>query len=174
MRKAMAFSLMALFLGGCGTTGGLSSVSDDDLAQYVKIGAEHASRYGLKLALDKDPAKADAIAKNATLAVEIIRKNVLPVFSGAGTADVLRSAVETALGQLSEKLGPQVVLVVQLAMSVVSSQVTLPTNPADKLDARAKMALAGFFDGAAAGLEKAVAAVSTRDIGPPRLVWPAK
>lgn len=170
--QALCLAVMAVTLNGCGLFGQISEIPDEDLASYVRIGAEQATRYGVKMAMDKDVANAAGIAKSATLASEIIRKNVLPVFSGAETQEVLRSAVDTALAQLSEKLSPIVISAVQLALNVVTSQVKLPANPADKLPARTKAALAGFFDGAASGLDQAVAAVATREIGPPKLTWP--
>lgn len=159
----------ALLSSGCRTVG---QIPDDDFARYIETGAKLSTKYGLQKALAAEPAKAAEITENAKLAVEIVRKNVLPVFQGASSADVLRSAVETALTQLGEKLKPQLALVIQLAIDMLATQVNLPANPADKLDERTTKAVAALFKGAADGVEAAIG--GARDIAPPGIRWPKK
>lgn len=167
---AIFFVCSLLLLNGCAIT---SQVSDEELAQGVHAAAKGAARFGLKYAMDKEPDKADEIAANARLAVEVIRKNVLPVFSGT-SQEVLRSAIETALEQLAEKLKPSVISGIQLALDVVSAKVDLPENPAERVSPRAKAALEAFFRGVADGLDSAAGTAGTREIGPAKLRWPKK
>jgi len=171
MRGLLVVLLVPAMLAGCN---GGAALAPEDIVKGIKVAAKGAARYGLQYAMDKEPAKADEIAKNAQLAVEIIRKNVLPVFAGASTADVLRSAVEKALEELGSKLKPQVLSAIQLAIDVLSTRVNLPENPADKLDPQTKAAIAAFFEGAADGIDGALSAIGKRDIGPPKLAWPKK
>ena len=171
MRIVSALALFA-FLGGCTTVVG--KLSDEDLAKVVQVGSERAIGYGVKILLDKNPDKAADIVKAAKTASEVIKANVIPAFSGASSQEVLKSAVDTALQQLSDKVSPLVLSSIQLAVNLAATQIQLPSNPADKLDARAKGAVLALYTGISAGLDKAVAAsaVASRDIGPAKLVWP--
>lgn len=162
---------LASAVGGCGTTI-VSQLSDDDLAKYVELGAEKAAKYGLKAALEKNPADAAAIAANVGIGVDTINQVVLPLFQGSGTGEVLRSGVDLALQKLDEKVSPTVKLAIQLALNVVAGQVKLPANPTDKLDDRTKKALTALFRGLATGLKDAT--MAAREIGPPKLSWPTK
>lgn len=160
---------LAAVLSSCTT---VSKLSDEDLASYVQLGAEQAAKYGLKLALDKNPADAAKITADVGIAVDAIDKVVLPAFQGAGTGDVLRSAVDQALEKLDAKLSPMVKIAIQGAVDIASVSVKLPDNPTDKLDARTKKALVALFQGLEAGMK---AATATREVGPPaKLAWPKK
>ncbi len=161
-----------LLLNGCSLFERVQeNVSDEDIAKGLKLGAEKATKYGLKLAMDKNPDKADEIAANAALGAKIVRENILPALSGADTGDVLRSAVETALAELTEKLSPSVIAAVQLAINLLAMQIEMPENPADKLSERTRGFLVAFFEGLGGGLDTE-RAIATRNIGPPKLVWP--
>lgn len=171
MRSWVILLVPVWALGGCAA---VEKMSDEELARTTSSAAKGATRFGLKYALDKEPEKAAEIAENARLAVKIVRENVLPVFLGASTVEVLRAAVETALAQLGDQLKPSVISAIQLALDVVAAKVDLPVNPADKLSPRVRGALAAFFDGVALGLEEAAGPAGTREIGPPKLLWPKK
>ena len=147
-------------------------MSDEDLAQGVEIGARGAARYGLGYVLNKQPEKAAQISEGAALAAKLLRENVIPAFSGASTEEVLRSVVDTALEEISEQLTPQVVLAIQLALDVISVQVKLPENRADRLTPRTRMALLGLFTGLAEGLDEGSSIAPTRDEPPVKLFWP--
>jgi hypothetical protein len=154
---------------GCST---VRDIPDEDLARGIRTAARGAAQYGLGYVLNKEPAKAAAVADGARLAVKALRENVIPALSGSSTQEVLRSAVETALDELSKKLTPSVVLAVQLALDVVAANVTLPVNPADRLSDRTKGALLALFQGLADGLEAGASLAPVRDTPPAKLFWP--
>lgn len=145
--------LLVLTQGSCVQ---IANIPDDDLAKHLNVGAQKAVEYGLKLLIKKVPAEAQAIVDNAKLANDILKANIIPIFSGAATGDVLKSAVDTALAQLWAKATPQIRDAIQLALTLLSANIPLPPNPADKLDERTKKALNGFFAGLSAGIDAVV------------------
>ena len=149
-------SLLAMLMLFVGSLGGctrvekmVDSLTDEELADYVYKGAKFTGKAGIKAALEKYPDHAEDIKADALLAARLINNNVLPVFNGATTEDVLRGAVDTALAELADKLSPATVEVIRLAMVVVVTEVDLPDNRAEKLSVRAKMAVSAFFKGLA-------------------------
>lgn len=176
MRRIPLVGLVALLaLAGCN---GIQKIPDDQLAKNLDIGAERAVEYGLKYLVRKEPNSLQAVKDNAKLAGDVIKNNILPAFSGASTADVLKSAVDTALSQLQGVLQPNVRAAIQLALDILAANVPLPSNPADKLDERTKKALTGLFTGISDGIDKflaglaaAVAPPTAREAG---LHWPQK
>jgi hypothetical protein len=156
MRHVAGLSaLLFLSLSGCAQ---IAQIPDDTLAKDLNVGAEKAVEYGLKFAMDKAPADALKIRDAAAIADTVLKQNIIPVFSGASTADVLKSAVDTALSQLSSKINnPAVMASIQLAIDILAANVPLPKNPADKIDDRTKKALNGIFSGMAAGIDAALA-----------------
>ncbi len=170
--KSLVLALFtATCLQGCKT---VDNVSDEKLAKGIRVASKGAAQYGLGYALKKYPEQAAAIADGARIAVEALRETILPAFNGAETEGVLRSAVETALTELSDKLEPSMIHAVQLALDIVSMRVELPENPVDKLSERTRLALVALFDGLADGLEAggASAPPPVRDTAPPALSWP--
>lgn len=164
MKHFAAVGLVAvLALSGCAS---VDRIPDDQLARDLNLGAERAVEYGLKYLVRKAPQDAQAVKDNAKLAADVIRKNILPVFSGAGTADVLKSAVDTALSQLEGTLQPNVRAAIQLALDILTTSVPLPANPADKIDDRTKKAVNGLFGGIAAGLDAFLASQAAPAAGP--------
>lgn len=152
MKFMALLALCALtFVGGCKT---VAQIPDDQFANGINVAAYNSTYYGFKAVLDNNPGRYAQLAADVKTTTGIIRANVLPVFSGASTGDVLVGAVDTALKQLS--VSSTVTNVVKIALAVVETQVHLPTNPAEKLDNRTKMALLGFFKGVADGLDQAV------------------
>lgn len=150
MRLIAGFAAL-LILGGCAQ---IAQIPDDVLAKDLNKGARKAVSYGLSYAIRKAPADAQKIKDAAQIGDTILKQNIIPIFSGATTGDVARSAVDTALSLLDSKIGnPEVVAAIQLAIDILSANINLPTNPADKLDARTKMALNGLFTGMSSGIE---------------------
>lgn len=163
-RLALAAGCIAfLSQNGCRT---IDRIPDDQLARDVNLGAEKAVQYGLGYLVRKAPQDAQAIKDNAKLADDVIKKNILPVFAGASTGDVLKSAVDTALAQLQGVLQPNVRAAIQLALDILTANIPLPLNPADKLDDRTKKAVNGLFSGIAAGLDQFLATQAPTVSGP--------
>lgn len=154
MKKILA--LLALcavtMFGGCKT---VAEIPDDQLAAGIKALSYNSVYYGFKAVLANNPGKYQQLAADVATTTSILRSNVIPVFSGASTSEVLTAAVDQTLGQLN--VSSTVNDVIKVALVLVESQITLPTNPAEKLDARTKGALLAFFTGVADGLDKAVA-----------------
>ncbi len=153
--KAIAILGLAILMSGCSQLG---KISDDDLARDLTIGSRSAVKYSLQLALRKTaPDEAVRIKADAKTAADIISKNVIPVFSGTGTQELLRSAVDTALALLKNKVtNPKVVAAVDLGIEVIAMDVQLPKNPADRLDERTRKAILGIFSGIVQGVSDAV------------------
>lgn len=184
MKRSMILAPLLLLLAACTQ---IANIPDDTLAKDIQIGAEKALEYGIKFAIQKEPAKADAIEKDAAVASSVIKTDILGakgVFAGT-TGDVLSGAVGTALDLLESKIPNQSVKdLIQLAISILSMKVTLPENPAAKLDDRTKKALVGLFTGISAGIDAALAAVAqpasvsrtarAAPAAPPKLSWPKK
>lgn len=158
MKKLLALlALVALTFTGCKT---VAQIPDEQFADGIHTLTYNSTYYGFKAVLNNNPAKYTQLAADVKTTTDIIRNNVLPIFTGASTGDVLNGAVNTALAQLS--VSPAVTDVIKVALALVETQVTLPANPADKLDVRTKLALAAFFSGVAEGLDQAV-----KDSAPP-------
>lgn len=154
MRVIALFAILLMSLGGCKLVG---EMTDGQLADNAYRGAKLVTSNGLKIAMNESPDNAAAIKENAKLAGRVLRENILPVFEGAGTGEVLRGAVDTALKELGDKVNPTLGAVINLAISLVADKVELPANPADKLDERTRLALVGLFKGLADGIDEAVA-----------------
>jgi hypothetical protein len=164
----LALAIASLTLGaGCVA---VERLSDEDLAKVVQTGAEKASEYGIKFALEREPSRSGAIISAAATAESLIRGSILPIFS-TPSQDVWRSTVDSALLQFNEQLDPQIRAAIQLAINVLAAQVNLPANPTTKLDARTLGAVKAFFTGLATGLHAAVEAPITKALKPTP-VWP--
>jgi hypothetical protein len=172
--------LLAVVLAACGSQIGcaqISQLSDEDLAAYVNIGSEKATEYGLKLAVKKFPEKAAAIQKDAVVIAGVIDDTVLKMFDSS-TGEVLRSTVSKAAELLTGKIatlksGPELADTVKLTIDIVSLNIKLPKNPAEKLDDRTKGALLAFFRGVSKGVKAAFApAPAGSSTAPPGLVFP--
>lgn len=151
MKFLALLTLIGLTLAGCKT---VAQIPDDEFANGIRVVSYNSSYFGFKAVLNNNPASYHQLATDVATTTSIIRTNVLPVFSGATTGDVLNSAVDTALSQLS--VSATVTDVIKVALVLVEMQVHLPTNPAAKLDNRTKLALVAFFTGVADGLDNAV------------------
>jgi len=149
----------------------INRMSDQDLADRVYTISKGASQYGIKYLIDKQPEKAAEIKQVTQAAIVVIRTNVIPAFSGAETNNVLRSAADTALKLLGDKLDPRIATTVQLAVNLAESYIDLPANPTDKLDVRTKMALLALFNGLADGLNLAIGSPATSATASKSLKW---
>lgn len=153
MKLFSAFvGLVLLTFSGCAQ---IDRIPDDQLAQDLNLAARSAVKYSIQAALrNVDAATAARIQADAKAADDILVKNVIPIFSGASTAEVLRSSVDTALGLLKNKItNPRVVAAIDLGVEVIAMDVKLPSNPAGKLDVRTTKLLNGIFSGISAGIE---------------------
>lgn len=156
MRFVLSLALLLTVVpsAGCAAIRGkIDQMSDTELALKVNDGAEAAAHYGMKFLMDKYPDKKAAILKDAMLASTIIKANILPVFAGASSLDVLASAIETAMGQFKGKISAEVEAAIRLGFTVVSSQISVPKIPTDKLSPRLKGAILAFFSGTSEGLD---------------------
>jgi hypothetical protein len=179
MKFLALLALIGLTLTGCKT---IAQIPDSEFANGIHVVSYNSTYYGFKAVLNNNSAKYQQLAADVATTTNIIRTNVLPVFSGASTGDVLNGAVNTALSQLS--VSATVTDVIKVALALVETQIHLPANPADKLDNRTKLALSAFFTGVADGLDQAVkdtappvAAPPTARLAPPvaqKLVWENK
>lgn len=138
-----------LVLAGCSQ---IDKISPDQL----EAGAKAVVKYGLAAAVRKFPAEAAKISADAKVADQVIAQNILPVFSGAATDTVLRSAVDQALAQLKGKItDARVSAAISLGTEIIIAEIQLPTNPADKLDERTKELLVSIFSGISQGIKAA-------------------
>jgi Flp pilus assembly pilin Flp len=162
LRLAALFTL-ALFIPGCsGVTRQIGQkidqMSDAELAVKIHDSSEGAVALAMKLLIDKMPEKKDAILKDAAVASGVIKANILPIFSGASSNDVLAAAITGALQQLSGKISLEVDGAIRLGYGVLASKVTIPNIPTDKLSPRLKGAVTAFFTGSAEALDNLVPA----------------
>lgn len=149
------FAMLALFaltfVGGCKT---INEIPDGEFADGIRTVSYNSTYLGFKAVLNNNPGRYAQLAADVKTTTDIIRNNIYPVFTGGTTGDVLSSAIDTALAQLS--VSSTVTDVVKVALAVVKMQVKLPDNPAEALSPRVKLALLGFFSGVADGLDQAV------------------
>lgn len=145
---------LALSAGGCTA---IDNLSDDDLAKDILIGSSKVIEAGVKLAIEKYPEKAAAIKKELSAASLVIKTNILPSFMSP-TGDVVVSAVKTAMTLLDSKItNEQLKKNIIVAIDLLNANVTMPSNPLEKLDARTTKALIGLFSGILMGLDSALA-----------------
>src|SRR5437868_4376240 len=110
-----------LVLAGCGQ---IDKIPDDQLAADLAVGAKAVVKYGLTAAVRKYPADAAKIAADARVADSVITRNILPVFSGAETEVVIRSAVDQALAQLKSKVtDARVLAAVDLGTEIIIADI---------------------------------------------------
>lgn len=165
-----AISVIAILsLLGCSQ---IDKISDDQLSADLQVGAKAVVKYGLTAAVRKFPADAAKIMADAKLADTLIVQNILPVFSGASTQAVLRSAVDQALGLLKAKItDPRVLATIGLGTEIIIADVPLPGNLTDKLDERTRKLLVGIWSGIDQGIQAAfpppAPATSTTGAPPP-------
>lgn len=153
--KQITSTVLVAFLSGCSL---FSGTSDDQLAADLNVGAKAVVKYSLSAALRKYPAEASKITADAKIADQVLVQNIIPIFGGASTKDVLRSAVDQALTQLKAKVSdPRVSAAIELGTELIIADVPLPKNPADKLSDRTKKALSGVFSGISKGIEAVLA-----------------
>ena len=151
--KTIAFvPLVLVLLSGCSQ---IDRIPDDQLAHDLNVGATHGVSFLLKAALKKFPADAAKITADAKLADTILLKTIIPVFSGADSAAVLRSSVDTALAALKNQIKDQRVIdSIDAGIDILLLNVQLPKIPDGKLDSRTVKALNGLFSGISAGIEQ--------------------
>lgn len=149
------FAMLALFAlaltGGCKS---INEIPDSQFADDIRTISYNSVYLGFKAVLNNNPGRYAQLAADVKTTTGIIRTNVYPVFTGGTTGDVLSSAIDTALAQLS--VSSTVTDVVKIALMAVKMQIKLPDNPAEALSPRIKLALLGFFSGVADGLDQAV------------------
>ncbi len=147
--------LLGALLAGClASCSQVDQLSDDQLAADLTAGAKAAAKYSLAAAVKKFPAEASKIQADALVVDHVIQKTVIPAFSGAETGTVLRSAIDSAMGLLRGQISDQRVLaVILLAETAITTELTLPANPTDKLTPRTSKAVLGIFTGISLGIE---------------------
>lgn len=156
MKHLMLATVLALSVSGCGP---INEIPDDTLQHDLNIGARQASSYALKAALKKFPNDAAKITAEANILLDILNNNLIPAFSGASTADVVRGVLDSALAQLKGKLtDPRVVEVADLSVEFILANVKLPATATGKLDDRTKKILLGIFTGLSDGIKSATTA----------------
>lgn len=153
--KAIAILGLAILMSGCSQ---LDKISDDDLARDLLVGARGAVKYSLQAAFRKaTPDEAARLSKDALAADQVITQNLIPVFSGAQTTDVLRSSVDAALALFKNKVSnPKLAAAIDLGIEVIAMEVKLPKNPTDKLDERTRKAILGALSGISEGIRGAI------------------
>jgi hypothetical protein len=145
------FAMLLLLLGGLGgckqVQETVDRLTDEELAEYVYNGSKFTAKTGLRAVLDRHPEHVDLIKADATKASKIISENIIPIFNGATSSEVLRSAIDAALDELAANLYAPTIDIIKLALHVVAGQIELPENPASKLDDRTRKAVVAFFTG---------------------------
>lgn len=149
---------LLLLLPGCAQ---IDKIPDDQLAHDLNVAAVHGVSFLLKAALKKYPADAAKITADAKLADTILQKTVIPLFAGNGTAQVLRSAVDTALAALKSQIKDQrVIESIDIGVELVLLNVNLPQVPTAALDGRTIKILNGIATGMSTGIEMAFPAAA--------------
>jgi hypothetical protein len=147
---------VVLSLGGCAQ---IDQIPDDTLQRDLQIGARQASSFALRAALRKFPNDVQKITADANIALDILNNTLIPAFSGASTADVVRGVLDTALAQLKAKLtDPRVIEVADISVEFILVNVKLPPTLTAKLDERTRKILLGIFTGLSDGIKAATAA----------------
>ncbi len=155
MRMALAavLGLLAVSSVGCSyVSKKLDGISDDQLAMYAHDAGYELTTHAIALAQEKGSAK--TVQADGGTADQILRTVVIPTFSKADAGTVASSSLDTAYAQLKAKVTGSTLDQLYLVSKAALSMVTLPTNPADKINPRYHQALLSFFTGMAEGLEK--------------------
>jgi hypothetical protein len=161
MKKLLALlALVALTLGGCKSVAN-GGPSDAQLAQQVNALCFSAANVGLTATLLADPKDAAAIETDVTLATKAVRADLLKFFTDPNLTNVLNSALDNLLADLSTTLdktpyGPLIAGFVQGAVRNIEAMTVLPSNPGAALDPRTVGAIVGGLNGACDGLDAAV------------------
>lgn len=180
MKTLARFSILLaviMLIPGCGGIGRqigakLDSMSDEELTVKVHDSSEGAVSLAMKLLVDKMPEKKAAILKDAAVASTIIKTNIIPIFNGEKSNEVVAQAIQTALNQLSGKISLEVDGAIRLGYGVMSEKVTIPQIPTDKLSPRVKGAVIAFFTGSSEALDM-FAAKMAPPVSPPPITPPA-
>lgn len=149
--------MLIVGLMGCSA---VDKISDDDLALNIKNIAKVTSKLALDKAIEQNPDKRDIIIENCFIVRKVIKDNLIPLLSDS-TKDVLRGALDTALGELSSQVAPGMLTIGNAVFQATISLIELPENPATRLDDRTKKALIGLFEGFHDSLDEVIKAHTT-------------
>jgi len=153
MALSVVLGLLAVCSVGCSyVTKKLDAVSDDQLALYAHDAGYDLTGHAVALAQEKGSAK--TVQTDGTVADQVLRNVVIPIFSKADVGSVAASSLDTAFAALKTKVTGSTLDQLYLVSKVALTMVTLPTNPADKINPRYHQALLSFFTGMAESLEK--------------------
>lgn len=157
--KALAFltilPIVACASMGCtAVTASLDKLTDDELASHVEGIAKSAAQLAIQFATWKDPSKATQIKADATVADQVARLALIPMFQNAPLGTVLVGGITIAQQQLSSKLvGSPVDTLVLVAQTALAA---IPVPSSGYLSPRLQKAIAGGFLGLAEGIETAM------------------
>lgn len=161
MKFLALLALSALtFIGGCKSVAN-GGPTDAQLAAQVNALTYSAANVALTATLMADSKDAAAITADVTLATGAIRADLAKFFTDPNLGNVLNSALDNLLADLSTVLdktpyGPLIAGFVQGAVRNIEALVVLPANPGASLDPRTTGAIVAGLNGLADGLDAAV------------------
>lgn len=148
--KTLLLLLGLSLMAGCST---IQDVPPATLQASIELATYNAALYGFKAVLRNNKDSADELRKDAGVAVQAIRENVLPFLAGEPTGQAMVDLVNTVFANLN--ISPSVKNIISSTIRIVVTEIHLPENPTDKLDAQTKASIVGLFTGMAKGLEEA-------------------
>jgi hypothetical protein len=161
MKKLLALlALVALTFTGCKSVAN-GGPTDAALAQQVNALCFSGANVALVATLMADPKDAATIGADVTLATKAIRADLVKFFTDPNLSNVLNSALDDLLADLSTALnqtqyGPLIAGFAQGAIRNIEALVNLPANPGATLDARTTGAIVAGLNGLCDGLDAAV------------------
>ncbi len=147
---------------GCTTLSGVDPALMDGTIQAV---SETSVNLGLQ-ALAKDPAKADSVKADVTIAKQVVETTVLPLFKGADLNTITLATANQAMTILNGKVSPQISGILQTAIDGALLVLKLPDNPTNAgLTDDQRNLIVALFTGIDAGMNDFLS--SSKALGPP-------
>ncbi len=149
--RTMLIATIILATLGCRS---LAQLSDADLAKRVYSTSKFATYYGLSEAIKKYPDKADKIKTDIVIASKILKESIIPLFSGATSEQIVRQSIDVTVALAASAFDADIANEIKLAANTALDYIDLPSNPADKLSDRVRLAILALFQGMSDGMDQ--------------------
>lgn len=151
---------LALLIPGCGTAPNAAPLTDDQLAASVATKVQMSVGAALAIGLEFGGSQKATILKDAGIADDLLKKDVLPWFTNTPLAQITASTANDILGKFEGKIPGNMATIIGAAITLITSEVPFPGNPANGIDARTQKAIVAGLNAAIAAVDQVLAANS--------------
>ncbi len=152
MFKALLGLALVLMIPGCGTTTNVTPLTDDQFAASIAQKVQGSVGAALSLGVEFGGSQKAEILKEALFAEGLLKGDVLPWFTNTPLSQITSTTANDILAKLEGKIPGNLATVIGAAITLITTEVPFPANPANGIDARTQKAIV-------AGLNAAITAI---------------